>query len=102
MLLNKLEYFGFSKHFTEIVWKVSFGSAECPLLPVNFGVPQGGILVPILFIFYINDISKGTNDVKFVIYADDTNIFSTDSSLNSLVSCSNDVLVAIKKWMSRK
>ena len=30
---------------------------------------------PILFTIYINDISKATKDVKFVMYADDTTIF---------------------------
>ena len=39
--------------------------------------------------------------MKFVIYADDTNVFVTDRSLNNLVSRSNDALVAIKKWISR-
>ena len=109
ILLKKLEYYGFrnislkwfESYLSQRKQYVSFGNAESPLLPVNFGVPQGGILAPILFILYINDIIKSTNDVKFVIYADDTNVFVTDRSLNNLVSRSNDALVAIKKWISR-
>ena len=83
MLLDKLEYYGFRnislKWFESCLTQrkqyVSLESAESPLLPVNFGVPQGGILAPILLIPYINDIIQASNDVKFVIYADDTNIF---------------------------
>ena len=39
--------------------------------------------------------------MKFVIHADDTNIFLTGSSLTNLVSRSNDAMVEIKKWISR-
>ena len=64
-------------------------------------MPQGGILAPVLIILCLNDIIKANNDMKFVINADDTIIFLTDSSLNNLVSRSNEFLVAINKWISR-
>ena len=43
--------------------------------PVNAGVPRGSILVPTLFLLYINDLP---DDVicDIAIYADDTTLYS--------------------------
>ena len=36
---------------------------------------RGPILGPTLFILYINDICNVSNLVKFILFADDTNVF---------------------------
>ena len=47
-------------------------------MDVKFGVPQGSILGALLFLLYMNDIVNFFSDseVKFVLYADDTNILN--------------------------
>ena len=46
------------------------GSSSEPA-PVTSGVPQGSVLGPILFIYYINDMPDVT-DEELKIFADDT------------------------------
>ena len=43
--------------------------------PVNAGVPQGSIIVPTLFLLYINDL---LDDVicNIAVYADNTTLYS--------------------------
>ena len=43
--------------------------------PILFGVQQGSILVPLLFLLYMNDLSTVSDSLFVLAFADDTNIF---------------------------
>lgn len=53
-------------------------------MSVDRGVPQDSILGPIPFLVYINDIVNSGTKLKFVMYADDTNLLFKDKNIDSL------------------
>ena len=73
-------------------------SAEFPL---PWGVPQGSVLGPLLYILYTGplcDIISSHSDIRYAIYADDTQLYITMSpndhsiSLQKLSDCVKDIM----------
>ena len=65
------------------------GSVSDPLI-ITTGAPQGSILGPLLFTFYMKDLPKCLQHSKTNMYADDTAIrvsASDKASVTSLSSC---------------
>ena len=55
-------------------------------LPVSMGVLQGSILGPILFSVYINDVALAAGDSLIHLYADDTILYTSGSSLDTVLT----------------
>ena len=89
VVLDKLVYMGFSDY--AISWVKSYLSNRSFIVNVenvysdpgdlNCGVPQGSILVALLFLLYVNDMPEAI-ECNLLLYADDSVLFFTIKRLS--------------------
>ena len=56
--------------------------------------------MPKLFILYNNDLCSISRLVKYILFADDTNLFCADKNINQLVTTVSTVLDKLCIWFA--
>lgn len=90
-----------SGYLGAVSFKVRINNSLSEIQTTEAGVPQGSVLGPVLFSFFINDIPKFAK-TSLAIYADDTSIFA--HSFNAQVATKqtqihlDQILAYTRKW----
>ena len=79
---------------------VCFDVFHSNLLNISCCVPQGSVLGPKLFILYVNDLCNISKLVKYILFADDTNLFCANKNINQLITTVSSVLEKMCTWFA--
>ena len=105
VLLEKMKYFGFRA--SVIKWFESYLSNRKFLVCIDvfseagtlkYGVPQGSILGPLLFLLYVNDLPQSLSDAGSYLYADDTCIFYQHEDVKKIENVLNKEFSSLCQW----
>ena len=107
ILLKKLHYYGirgltndwFGSYLTNRKQFVSINGFQSEIKTMKFGVPQGSVLGPLLFLVYINDLHTAIKYSLVHHFADDTNLLLKNKSLKQLQKHMNIDLKILQNWL---
>ena len=108
ILLSKLEHYGirrlanewFKSYLSNRKQYVSINGYDTNLADVKFGVPQGSVLGPLLFLIYINDLNQSLKFCKVYHFADDTNLIHFSKTVYRLNKYVNIDLKNLTYWLN--
>ena len=98
ILSNKLNNIGFSTNSNNLIYDYMSKRRFCmknnssEIYPLDYGVPQGSILGPLLFITYIHDMDSFCEHIEKIVYADDTTVIVTGRNIREAKEHANDIL----------
>ena len=109
ILLQKLQVYGirgvvhnwFSSYLSNRMQSVSVNGVISSQRPIEYGVPQGSTLGPLLFLIFINDFPNCSDFLKFTLFADDSTL-TCRFDHNNLISMKNEIennLLPVSKWL---
>jgi len=106
ILVNKLQHYGirgtalawFSNYLSNRKQCVNVNGNSSEFLNITTGVPQGSILGPLLFIIYVNDLYRCTDNFTFTLYADDTNILCIGKHPDQVIATVNHEMPKVINW----
>ena len=82
---------------------IRYGGDTTSAALVQYGVPQGSVIGPLLFVLYTSDVPRVINECGLlsVVYADDTQIYIQIKQRNIPVAKirAGDCIAKVKQWL---
>ena len=108
ILMGKLKHYGirgvayswFESYLKGRKQHVSINGFNSKDLPIYYGVPQGSVLEPLLFLLWINDLHAAIKFCKVHHFADDTNLLHISKSSKKLNKFINFDLKNLSNWLN--
>ena len=107
ILFGKLESYGvlhrelawFGSYLSNRVQYCRVNGVDSQIENINFGVPQGSCLGPLLFLVYINDLRRAIKNSTTSMYADDTSLCFQSKDLSRVNEALNEDLSRLDAWL---
>lgn len=108
VLLKKLPLYGIrgvalsliKSYLTSRTQYTTINGVSSEIQYIKYGVPQGSVLGPVLFLLYINDIVNIQGCSNIILYADDTNVFFSGREIGNLFEQANIWLQQLSLWLN--
>ena len=89
-----------SSHLRDRMCEVSFQTATSSRRGMRAGVAQWGLIIPVLFSLYVNNMPSLLHHIELALHADDTAIIATSRKPTLLVSYLESYLSDLQQWLS--
>ena len=80
--------------------RVFFNGSVSNVKHVKCGVPQGSSLGPLLFSIFTNDLPLALNKACVSMYADDSTIYTSETTANEVTETRSKELQSVLEWVA--
>ena len=108
ILLHKLSHYGirdiancwFSSYLSNRKQFVTINGFDSVIQSFQYGVPQGSVLGPLLFLIYINDLHNAIKFSQSFHFADDTCLLNIQNTISKINRSLNKDLKELSFWLN--